>query len=75
MFLLEKELNFLFEYFNSDKGDFFSDQYVQPLKRNNKRIEAHGYSKIYEKFFLKKKEQDLNILALGSFYGNAEARL
>ena len=75
LFLFEKELNFLFEYFNSDKGDFFSDQYVQPLKRNNKRIEAHGYSKIYEKFFFIKKEQELNILELGSFYGNAAASL
>ena len=74
-FLFNKELNFLFEFFNSDKGEFFSDQYIQPLKRNDKRIEAHGYSKIYEKIFFPKKEQELNILELGSFYGNAAASL
>ena len=73
--LFNKDLNFLFEFFNSDKGDFFCDQYVQPLKRTKRRIEAHGYSKIYEKFFLERKNKHLNILELGSFYGNAAASL
>ena len=55
LYLFDKDLNFLFEFFNSDKGDIFCDQYVQPLKRNKKKIEAHGYSRIYEKFFFDKK--------------------
>ncbi len=71
--LFEKNLNFLFEYFNSDKGDYFVDQYIQPIKKNKIKIQAHGYSEIYEKYFFKKKENNLNILELGSFYGNAAA--
>ena len=71
--LFEKNLNFLFEYFNSDKGDYFVDQYIQPIKKNEIKIQAHGYSEIYEKYFFKKKENNLNILELGSFYGNAAA--
>ena len=72
-YLSEKNLNFLFEHFNSDKGNFFVDQYMQPIKRNYKKIPAHGYSKFYEKFFFDKKEKNYNILELGSFYGNATA--
>ncbi|MAV62215.1 MAG: hypothetical protein CMI80_01885 [Candidatus Pelagibacter sp.] len=71
--LFQKNLNFLFEYFNSDKGDYFLDQYIQPIKKNKIKIQAHGYSEIYEKYFFKKKENNLNILELGSFYGNAAA--
>ncbi len=55
--LYNKNLNFLFEYFNSDKGEFFVDQYVQPIKKNYKKIPAHGYSKFYEKFFFDKKKK------------------
>ena len=73
--LFNKNLNFLFEFFNSDKGEFFCDQYVQPIKKNRKKIHAHGYAKIYEKFFLRKKNNNLNILELGSFHGNAAASL
>ena len=73
--LFNKNLNFLFEFFNSDKGEFFCDQYVQPIKKNRKKIHAHGYAKIYEKFFLSKKNNNLNILELGSFHGNAAASL
>ena len=69
--LFKKDLDFLFEYFNSDKGEYYINQYMQPIKRNNKRIDAHGYSKIYEKYFEKIKEDKLNVLELGSFYGNA----
>ena len=32
-FLFEKDLNFLFEYFNSDKGESYSNQYVNQLKK------------------------------------------
>ena len=71
--LFSKDLDALFEYFNSDKGDYYINQYVQPIKKNKKRIDAHGYSKIYEKYFTSLKEKNLNILELGSFYGNAAA--
>ena len=74
-FLYEKDLNFLFEYFNSDKGLSYTDQYVQPVKKNNIRIEAHGYSIFYEKYFFPKKMKNFNILELGSFYGNAAAAM
>jgi len=74
-FLYEKDLNFLFEYFNSDKGLSYTDQYVQPVKKNNIRIEAHGYSSFYEKYFSPQKKKNCNILELGSFYGNAAAAM
>ena len=74
-FLYKKNLNFLFEHFNSDKGNFFVNQYMQPIKKNYKKISAHGYSKFYEKFFFDRKEKKYNILELGSFYGNASASL
>ena len=73
--LYKENLNFLFEHFNSDKGEFFFDQYVQPIKKNYKKISGHGYSKIYEKNFFNIKEKNCNILELGSFYGNASASL
>ncbi len=69
--LYEKDLDYLFEYFNSDKGEFYVNQYMQPVKKNKKRIDAHGYSKIYKKYFENIKNDKLNILELGSFYGNA----
>ena len=73
--LYKENLNFIFEYFNSDKGEFFVDQYVQPIKKNYKKIPAHGYSKFYEKFFFDRRKKQCNILELGSFYGNASASL
>jgi len=73
--LYERDLNYLFEYFNSDKGLSFTDQYVQPIKKNNIRIQAHGYSKFYEKHLNSRKLDKCNILELGSFYGNAAAAL
>lgn len=74
-FLFSKDLNFLFEYFNSDKGEKCTNQYTHPSKRDNLLIEAHGYSKYYEKFFFKLKNDKINILEIGSFYGNASAAL
>jgi hypothetical protein len=74
-YLFNKNLDYLFEYFNSDKGNFYVDQYIQPIKKKKNRIEAHGYSEIYEKYLLPIKENNLNILELGSFYGNAAAGL
>ena len=73
--LFKKNLDYLFEKFNSDKGDFYINQYSQPIKKNNTKISAHGYSEIYEKYFLLKKNDHLNILEIGSFYGNAAAAL
>ena len=74
-FLFEKDLTFLFEFFNSDKGDFFSNQYSQPYKKNENKIKAHAYAKCYEKYFKNLKNDNLNILEIGSFYGNASAAL
>ena len=34
----KKDLNFLFEYFNSDKGESYINQYTQPYKRKNSKI-------------------------------------
>ena len=73
--LFEKNLDFLFEFFNSDKGEYCIDQYVQPIKRKNIKIKSHGYSKFYEKYFFELKNNNINILELGSFYGNASAAL
>ena len=66
-------MNSLFEYFNSDKGEFFINQYLQPAKKNKVKIKAHGYAKIYENAFVDLKNASINILELGSFYGNAAA--
>ena len=71
----KKDLNFLFEYFNSDKGEFYVNQYTQPYKRKNNKITAHGYAKIYEDLFKSQKNKPLKILEIGSFYGNASAAL
>ncbi len=71
--LFHQDLNYLFEYFNSDKGEKFKNQYAKPSKQDDKKITAHGYAKIYEKYLKEKKEKNLNIIELGSFYGNASA--
>tara|TARA_B100000767_G_C19733253_1_gene522727 strand:- start:849 stop:1700 length:852 start_codon:yes stop_codon:yes gene_type:complete len=73
--LLNKDLNYLFDYFNSDKGNLFENQYAHPSKRKKDKIQAHGYGNFYEKYFKKIKEKNLNILEIGSFYGNASASL
>ena len=71
----KKDLNFLFEYFNSDKGESYINQYTQPYKRKNSKITAHGYAKFYEDLFKPIQDKPLKILELGSFYGNASAAL
>ncbi len=71
--LFQKDLNYLCEYFNSDKGEKFKNQYAKPSKQDDKKIIAHGYAKIYEKYLKEQKEKNLNIIELGSFYGNASA--
>ena len=72
-YLFKKDLNFLCEFFNSDKGENFKNQYAQPLKQDSKKIIAHGYAKIYEKYLKDNKDRILSIIELGSFYGNASA--
>ena len=75
-FLFEKNLNFLFEFFESDKGEKFVNQYNQPIKQNhNLKIQGHNYAKFYDEYFFDKKDKKLNILEIGSFYGNAAAAL
>ena len=71
--LFDQDLNYLCEYFNSDKGEKFKNQYAKPSKQEDKKIIAHGYAKIYEKYLKKHKDEYLNIIELGSFYGNATA--
>ena len=71
--LFNKDLNFLCEFFNSDKGEKFKNQYDKPSKDNKELVVSHGYAKIYEKYFYRYKEKRLNIIELGSFYGNASA--
>ena len=72
---LSNDLTYLFNYFNSDKGSSCENQYVHPIKRSKTRMPGHQYSKIYEKYFFKKREMELKILEIGSFYGNASAAL
>ena len=72
-YLFNKDLNFLCEFFNSDKGENFINQYAQPSKQDNKKIIAHGYAKIYEKYLKDNKDKISSVLELGSFYGNASA--
>ena len=71
--LFNKNLEFLFQYFNSDKGNFLYNQYDKPLKSKKKLIQGHAYHKYYEKFFKPVKQNKLDILEIGSFKGNATA--
>ena len=71
--LLVKDLNFLFQYFNSDKGEKYINQYQKPIKQNKELIQGHSYHSFYEKFFASKKNDKINLLEIGSFKGNAAA--
>ena len=44
--LFEKNLNFLFEFFNSDKGEYYIDQYIQPIKRKIQSLNFYRDKKI-----------------------------
>ena len=72
-YLYEKELGFLFQHFNSDKGELFVNQYDKPLKSKKELKTGHSYHKFYEKYFKPIKNQSLDILEIGSFKGNATA--
>ena len=69
----DKDLNFLFNFFNSDKGEKFENQYQKPISMDKKKVNGHHYHKFYEEYFAKKKNDKLRILELGSFKGNAAA--
>ena len=71
--LFVKDLNFLFQYFNSDKGEKYINQYQKPIKQNKELIQGHSYHSFYEKFFFEKKNDKINLLEIGSFKGNAAA--
>lgn len=71
--LFDKKLNFLFEYFNSDKGEKFKNQYQKPIKFDKKIIDGHNYHEFYEKYFSERKNDKLDILEIGTFKGNATA--
>ena len=70
-----KDLGKLFDFFNSDKGNQFENQYAHPSKRTSSRIKGHGYSIFYQKYFENLKSNNLKILEVGSFHGNASAAL
>ena len=75
LILPTKSLNDLFNFFNSDKGDLYEYQYNHPSKNNKTKVQAHGYAKFYDNYFKNIKNEKLNILEIGSFYGNASASL
>mgnify|MGYP001429462607 CR=1 FL=1 len=69
------DLGKLFDFFNSDKGNQFENQYAHPSRRTSQKIKGHGYSNFYQKYFENLKSNNLNILEIGSFHGNAAAAL
>jgi hypothetical protein len=69
--LRNKNFDYLFEYFNSDKGNFFYNQYTKSKKKE--KIPGHEYSLFYDKYFKSIKNEKLNILELGTFKGGATA--
>tara|TARA_Y100000816_G_C26022234_1_gene534799 strand:- start:104 stop:952 length:849 start_codon:yes stop_codon:yes gene_type:complete len=71
--LFDKDLKFLFEYFNSDKGEKYINQYQKSIKFEKKKISGHNYYSYYESYFLKRKNDILDILEIGTFKGNATA--
>lgn len=64
--LFKKDLNFLFVYFNTDKGQTFN-------MNSGKTINAHNYSPYYEKYLKQYKNQKINFLELGSHEGKGLA--
>ena len=70
-----KDLGKLFDFFNSDKGNQFENQYAHPSKRTSSKIKGHGYGIFYQKYFENLRSNNLKILEVGSFHGNASAAL
>ncbi len=71
--LFNKDLNYLFEHFDCDKGNKFINQYARYSKKNLTKIKGHKYHNYYEKYFKKIKKKKINILELGTFKGNSTA--
>ena len=71
--LFDKDLKFLFEYFNSDKGEKYYNQYQKSIKSEKKLLDGHQYHKFYENYFSDRKRDQLDILEIGTFKGNATA--
>ena len=71
--LYDKNFKYLIEYFNSDKGETYLNQYNKPIKQNKSTVEGHCYHTFYEKYFSDRREQISNILEIGAFKGNATA--
>ena len=71
--LFDKDFRFLFEHFNSDKGEKYINQYQKSLKFEKKSVSGHKYYKYYESYFFDKKNNQLDILEIGTFKGNATA--
>ena len=57
--LYNQDLNFLFEHFNSDKGEFFVDQYMQPIKKIIKKYKHMVIQNFMKNFFFIKKTNSL----------------
>ena len=54
--LFDKDFKFLFEHFNSDKGEKYINQYQKSLKFEKKSISGHKYYEYYESYFFDKKK-------------------
>ena len=64
-----KTLDYLLEYFGSDKAKKVFDQYPKPIQRKKIKIKGHGYSKFYEKYFNEFKNLECNIQNLDHLTG------
>ena len=71
--LFHKDLNYLFQHFNSDKGSYFKNQYIKPIKFSPTLIDGHNYHIYYENYLKDIKFENSNVLEIGSFKGNAAA--
>lgn len=71
--LYKKNLKSLLKHFNSDKGEYFKNQYQKPINLEDKYLKGHRYHSFYDKFLINKKMSKINLLELGSFKGNATA--
>ena len=62
-------LNYLFEYYGSDKGS----KVIDPYTKNSKKKIGHGFGKFYEIHFSKLKKKYINLLEIGTWYGASVA--
>ena len=67
--LFSRDLNYLFQYFNSDKGSYFKNQYIKPIKFSHTLIEGHNYQLYYEKYLKDIKFENNNVLEIGTGSG------